>query len=520
MITQEYNLNLIPSSVPAIVKASQYDKDSRTIEFNLYKGDEVFEIPSGSTVMVMGTKRDNTGYEYPCTFSGSKVSFDIQDQMTVLSGEHKAEIRIVNNDEILGTANFRFFIEGAGLSDDTVISETTLPIIEHIVELATEDKIMEKVDAEEGNIAIFDGNGQVQDSGMDFVDMYQIYGVKRDIETANPEWERTYLGVGKVANATHDGSSVQNDFDSIYPWSDIISVNMNNDGTINAEYGDANFKFDGSNGEVMTRIPEFYYKRFQANSEEHIQISKYPLPDFLKSEEFYIARYTTSSGVHSKSGVTSQVNTNITDFRTQARSKGSGWQQMDYHICLLQMLYLVEYANYNSQNILGNGNSQTSAQITLGGCDSLGMKSGCLSNNNGSAVIYRGVENIFGNIWQFVDGINVKDYMGYINYNPSTYAVDTFTGDYHEIGYTNANTNGNPKKLGYNENNPLIALPITVGGSATTYICDYYWQNSGNRIALFGGAWYAGAGGGFFCWNLNNASSDSGGYVGSRLLYI
>lgn len=27
--------------------------------------------------------------------------------------------------------------------------------------------------------------------------------------------------VGKVANATKDGSSVQNDFDYIYPWSDI-----------------------------------------------------------------------------------------------------------------------------------------------------------------------------------------------------------------------------------------------------------------------------------------------------------
>lgn len=52
-----------------------------------------------------------------------------------------------------------------------------------------------------------------------------IYGVKRNIESSDPAWERIGDSVGLVANATHDGTEVQNDFDNIYPYSDIISYN-------------------------------------------------------------------------------------------------------------------------------------------------------------------------------------------------------------------------------------------------------------------------------------------------------
>ena len=83
MIEQNYNLNLIPNGVPVVVKASQYDKTSRTINFSLYNGDTVFNVPTGASVYVQGTKPDNTGFQYACTFTDNIVSFDIEDQMTV-----------------------------------------------------------------------------------------------------------------------------------------------------------------------------------------------------------------------------------------------------------------------------------------------------------------------------------------------------------------------------------------------------------------------------------------------------
>lgn len=130
MITQTYNLNLIPNKVPVVVNLSQYDKTSRTLNFNIYNGDVLFTIPTGSSITVRGTKPDKTGFEYSCTFSGSVISFKVQDQMTVLSGKYPVELRITNSGEILGTANFIFDVEKTTLDDDTIISETELPLIE------------------------------------------------------------------------------------------------------------------------------------------------------------------------------------------------------------------------------------------------------------------------------------------------------------------------------------------------------------------------------------------------------
>ena len=348
-----------------------------------------------------------------------------------------------------------------------------------------------------------------------------IYGVSRNTTDTSSAWRRIGASIGLHANATHDGTDVENDFDNCYPWSGIKTVNMNDNGEVIAEYGDANFAFDGTNGEVMTYIPEFYWKRDVNDAgTETIQISEYHFKGSTHSRAFYIARYTTSANTHSISGVASLVDQTISTFRTQARAKGTGWGLLDYHIFILQMLYLVEYADYNSQATLGLGHSDGSntAQIDCGGCDTLGMKSGCLANDGKHAMIYRGVENIFGNIWQFVDGLGIKDNVGYISYNPTDYANETYIAPYSQVGYTNATSNGNPKILGYDVNNPMIMLPTTLGGGSTTGTCDYYWQNTGNRVSFFGGAWLVGSFDGLFYWSLNSDWSYADASIGSRLL--
>lgn len=129
MITQRYNLNLIPDKVPVVVNCSQYDSLSRTIEFTIYNGSLLYEIPNGTTATVRGTKTDNTGFEYPCTVDGSVVSFDIQDQMTIFNGKVPCEVRLTN-DGILGTCNFYLNVEPTPLDPDVTISDTYLPLLE------------------------------------------------------------------------------------------------------------------------------------------------------------------------------------------------------------------------------------------------------------------------------------------------------------------------------------------------------------------------------------------------------
>lgn len=133
MTSQTFNLDLIPQGVPPVVYVSQYDK-GQTWSINILKGGSPFSIPGGSVVTIQGTKGDGTGFQYTCTFSGSVVTATEEQQMTVIAGDVPAEIRITKSGAIIGSLNFIIRVEPAALRDDTVISETDLPLIEQALE--------------------------------------------------------------------------------------------------------------------------------------------------------------------------------------------------------------------------------------------------------------------------------------------------------------------------------------------------------------------------------------------------
>ncbi|MGI6533892.1 MAG: hypothetical protein ACOX23_04670 [Peptococcia bacterium] len=57
-----------------------------------------------------------------------------------------------------------------------------------------------------------------------------------------------------------EGKTAGADFNDFAPWSGMKLCNVADDGTITAYIGDGGFKRDGSNGQVMVKIPKFYYK--------------------------------------------------------------------------------------------------------------------------------------------------------------------------------------------------------------------------------------------------------------------
>lgn len=430
------------------------------------------------------------------------------------------------------------------------------------------------------------------------------YGIRRKIvDNVVSKWERICDNIGLVANATKNGDDVQNDFDNLYPWSDIITYNYDTTNKkITAYIGEPGFAFDGSNGEVLTRIPEFWYKREVKGDYEYIYIADYNRAGYKHSKEFSVGRYGISvdaDGVaHSYSGTIPAYNKTISAFRTLAKAVGDEFCQMDTRYFILQLLYLVEYADYNSQSKLGRGvsewfnqkaliaennvnriivansnnmyvgrnvsigatdawNDSVASERTItrieeysngsitgkavyfdgaavniavgnalwgigqksGQCDELGMKSGTSNNDGCHSMTYRGIENVFSNMWTAIDGLNIKDYVAYICDDPSQYASDKFAAPYKAIGYTNLETTSvYPSKLGYDENNPEVALPTEANGSSGTGTCDYYWCAEGNRIAFVGGAFDYGASAGFFSWPLSNGSGTSYWSCGARLL--
>lgn len=434
-----------------------------------------------------------------------------------------------------------------------------------------------------------------------------IYGIRRKISNnTSSNWERVEDSIGLVANATKNGGEVANDFDNLSPWKDIVSFNLDLEtGKKKAYFGDADFKFDGSNGDVYTHIPTFWLKIYEENDYMYILIADYERSGFIKIKEFDIQRYLTGIGedgkLHSYSGLTGADFKNINQYRTLVKNLGDDYCLMDWRYFAIQCLYLVEYATYNSQSALGNGMASmrhnngdvallaetntnrfvvntgagnqfivgqqvrigaydnfpsvirtitainnyedsniTGKEIVLdgdpianislttyiwtcvqnsGGCDSLGMKSGCLVNDGKHNVIYRGIESIIGNIFSFVDGINIKDCVAYVCYNPKEYVSDKFESPYEKIGYINSKQEGYCKALGFDINHPLIQLPTEIGANSTSGTTDYYWCTAtGNRVARVGGTSHSGAVDGLWSWILSAASSGSNWHCGARVL--
>ena len=163
------------------------------------------------------------------------------------------------------------------------------------------------------------------------------------------------------------------------------------------------------------------------------------------------------------------------------------------------------------------GNSVYNVGYLSGTTDLVTTTSGSpTSNTDGKyAMKYRGIENMYGNVYQFIDGINIQNNQTYIATNPSSYVSDTFTGAYKAIGYVNKNTNGYVTEMGYDSANPAIQLPTVTG---TNTYGDYYYQATGNNIALFGGSWDNGGSAGLSRWFLSASSGGASVSIGSRSL--
>ena len=141
MTTQTIKLNLIPGGVMPVVYASQYDNQTNAVIFELYNGDLPFPVPSGAAVLINGTKPATdgqvTGFSYSAaSISGNVVTCNVTTQMTAVAGDVLCELRIRTATQIIGSINFILRVERAALNDDTVLSETDIPLIEQAIEIA------------------------------------------------------------------------------------------------------------------------------------------------------------------------------------------------------------------------------------------------------------------------------------------------------------------------------------------------------------------------------------------------
>ena len=351
------------------------------------------------------------------------------------------------------------------------------------------------------------------------------------------EWNSatdTYLRTGAasgVANSTSYAGAIQ---------TQMRRCVLNADGTVKyyLHPTDSTKKADGTaaiingtDGNVMVEIPKFWYKYEHVSGVHKWSISDgnhgpdYEVhPAFIrggveKDYRYYPAYegFNLSGKLISGSGRTPTVSQTRAQFRILAAANGAGWSQIDWNLLVaVQLLYLTEYANFNSQAMIGRGNDAGSDYtMTTGGSNSIGNASS-LSTNNDTWMSYRGIENWYASMFKFIDGVNVQERKYFINSNPATFADDVFTGNYVDSGITSVATNGYvsnlvPSKKGF--------VASAVAGSDSTYIPDYFYQAAGSMVVLFGGDAANGlSAGGFFLGAAADASSARG-HIGSGVSY-
>jgi hypothetical protein len=259
-----------------------------------------------------------------------------------------------------------------------------------------------------------------------------------------------------------------------------------------------------------------------------------------------------------------RTNISRANMRTYATNAGSEMLCYEYYKWIFYWAWVVEYATLNSQKAytadltaegyhqggLGDGVTTWNGDwntyngyyplTPCGYCNDIGNFTGVKDLVIPETVInesttvasktfkvprWRGFDNPFGDIWTNLDGIILERTAAnqpssvYTTTDPTAFGDDNTAKGKMTVAGTEIASDGWIKDYDLGETGEII--PLVVGGSATTYMCDYHYCNASStalRTLLVGGrASYGGhAGLGFFHSNSGVGNADTA--VGFRTL--
>ena len=352
-----------------------------------------------------------------------------------------------------------------------------------------------------------------------------VYGVLWDGTSAHA-WTRT----DDAANFsdpepyyTGKSGTPSSPFDSCMPWSGMEIVD------------------DADLGKLVS-IPKFWYKWTRSGSTMKLQISDgeqtgtgwHVSPAHAdrgdgsgERDTVYVGRYHCAASTYkSTSGVLPAGNMTRAEFRTAIAGLHTKAWQYDFAMWwTINMLYLVEFADWNSQAKIGGGCSEgestSSAVYNMGTTDNMPYHTGTVASSIGATVYganqYRHIENLWGNVRDWIDGIYFSDRTIYAIKNPANFSDDTGGTN---VG-TRANANGvvtewtAPSASGFEY--ALYPAAVTTDNNYETYDCDFSGYNASGVVLFGGGSYSQSQSFGAFCLYGNSAASSKNASIGSRL---
>lgn len=346
-----------------------------------------------------------------------------------------------------------------------------------------------------------------------------IYGAEW-AGTSDPSWTRTDDAVGFSApNPYYSGisGSPLSPFDNIMPWSGMRRVT------------------DANAGELV-EIPKFYYKWTRDGVKMKLQISMSQFDgshvspahadrgDGVGERDYvYVGRYHCSTNDYkSTSGVKPKASITRATARTNIHNLGSNIWQFDFALWwTINMLYLVEFANWNAQVVIGAGCGNNSSTENSGASDTMPYHTGTMKTSRstyGTGIQYRYIEDWWGNVFDWCEGIYFNNANIYGIKTPANFS-DNSGGTY--IG-TKSTTNGwtkawnAPSASGFE----YALCPINVTNYDSTYAASYYYQASSYTILNIGANYVNFLGNNAFCMGSDNDASSQKGDIGCRLMVL
>jgi len=385
-------------------------------------------------------------------------------------------------------------------------------------------------------------------------------------------------GADFVADDVEAGMAVRNATDGTYTLITAVATTTLTLARDIFESGESyeigTVNFGGADGQVMVEIPKFYHNQSRVGSVLFWNVSLYKLfgytlhPAFWKDGQevdyrYYSAfegsmydasteamtakgsiatnMYETDDVLCSVAGQWAKTHEKRSEFREAALTRGEGWRQLDFAInSAVQLLYLIEYADFHTQGMIGNGRTTLSdgsweadSYIGMTGL-SIGDGNGTNSVSNGGSagyltdyMTYRGIENWYGNVWKMLEGITWDGrWTGVAAAQPVYFTnnVEHFKdyGSDNMRFLTNASYIGTTAGYISDFEETFGFIPSAVGSASLVH--DYYWQYSKSsrdywRVVLFGASADVGGQAGGFTLLVNNIWSAALPYIAGRLAY-
>lgn len=346
----------------------------------------------------------------------------------------------------------------------------------------------------------------------------RVFGIQRRLASTSSSWTRTDAAVGLTARASVGTTAGSSDFDNLMPWAGIKRETL-------------------STGDVMVKIPKFYYQRYRDEDDvEYIKIADGKKVGFklhpvfnrggVERDSVYVAAYKTTWGNKSVAGDTPQTGS-VASVRSGVTAKGTGWGLIDMAAySAIQMLILVEYATNNVQTMIGNGyTTSNNKALAVGTCDNVPNLTGTPTSSAQPDVVWRGIEGFWGNVWEIVDGVWFDNGHYRLTNDPSLYS-EYDDDDYMTIlNYTGTKgwESAYIEQVGLDIACDYVMLPEIAGSaSSSSYYCDTARTGSDSKyyILLHGGSWDSSSQAGLFAVRFDRADTDTSAWQGSRMMYI